>query len=261
MTLKNPITLRLALGLLTTLVAPLTLVGKQISLDEITLSNPANEKEVRAYLASIANVLDDERARMVNQLRAQGEGQMSVNPALPNAAMAKLAAVPSSYAEMMLKAARDGEPLSRAIMIKSLSARTDYDDAMKGAFLKHLPKFPDLIAVIEAKNWLEGAEAEIVAGWKVAKKDNHGGLLNERSFRYAKIAARFGVTEALVAIAKLTQSAGADRFARSVLGEADEVLKTLVPSELTKAALAEFVVKNEKKLVFDPKTTVYKTSQ
>ena len=84
-------------------------------------------------------------------------------------------------------------------------------------------------------------------------------MLTSDSSRYAVIAARCGIADALVALANTVRKPGAEKRGRGALLRNEiEALKSLVPSGgAERAAIADYILKHKGKLVFDQTSKIY----
>lgn len=254
-------------GILDNTVTPLTLLftGALPVRDETTATvpkpparEPMTEAETRKLLESVRRALQDEMARVRQEARDTGRGRS--DPQVMLEATRKLRETPASHLALLCDAAvkGDADAMLTNALSEAINGRSDYEPHQREIVLKYLPKLPDLIVVLDRMKWAAGTEAVIAAGWKKARQDEREGTLNYRGSRYARLAAKHGLTDALVAIARTVKNPNAGKRPPQLLAHENETLKTLVPIDAgTPAALAEFVVKNKDRLVFEPAKGVY----
>src|SRR4051812_42353006 len=189
--------------------APATF-GKSIPIEQIALSASPDETEVKKYLDALREVVENDQVRVDSEKKRNKNSKPKLDPALMKEVDTRLDAAPTPYAELILKQAVKwhDDPLAKNFskqLIGTLSRRKDYDAAQKDLFVKNLPKNPELIAVIDHMKWYD--DAAIAAGWKQAKEDvNDDGIIGDTGSRYAVVAAKRGVTDAFVALAKALTS-------------------------------------------------------
>ncbi|MEN9634871.1 MAG: hypothetical protein RL077_3275 [Verrucomicrobiota bacterium] len=149
------------------------------------------------------------------------------------------------------------------VLVDGINQRRDYLANQKETVLKYLPKLPNLIATVDHMHWLDGAYDAVAAGWKHASHDESDGMLTFNSSRYTVIAARCGVTDALVALARTIRKSNASKRMNGILLEQESAaLKALTPFDSNNPIeLADFVLKNKSKLVFDFEKSLYKITQ
>jgi hypothetical protein len=240
-----------------------TFAAKVVPPSEIKLSAAPNEPEVKAYLDSLAIVVEDQNLK-VQAAKRGGDKKAKADPAVIKEVSNKLSEVPPAFLDLMCKTALRWQDDKTAAsfsgqVISAIIARKDYAPPQKDIVLKYLPKLPDLIVSVERMNWYDGAQSALVAGWKNAKDDESDGMMGNSASRYAMLASRHGVTDALVSIAKTVKNPDAGKRNKGKsLKEESATLKALVPSDLTDdAALADWVLKNKNKLAFDAQKGVY----
>lgn len=234
-----------------------------IRAEEISLPPDPSSADVKVFLEKVRRVLDADLERVRREARATGQASSDQDLFEDAVRLIKLA---SHYQlEVVCEAAAkyrgDGDSAIFGHALGSaLLQRTDYAPTDRGVVLKYLPKIEELAGAVDAMGWSDGAESTIAAGWKKARKDTRNGMLTPMSSRYAVLAARCGVTDALVALGNTVGHRDADRRAGGTLLE-DEVdaLRKLVPDGgATRTELAAYIAKNKSRLVFDPTKRTYR---
>jgi len=253
------------------------------SATDTVAADPSGET-ARQHLAEIRRAIDSDMARIFAQARAEmqrarSEGRTATGSAQPNpvifeegrrlveaAAKSNLAIVCEAAAAV--QSALEDKPnaatsMCLRVLVDGINQRRDYLANQKETVLKYLPKLPNLIATVDHMHWLDGAYDAVAAGWKHASHDESDGMLTFNSSRYAVIAARCGVTDALVALARTIRKSNASKRMNGILLEQESAaLKALTPFDSNNPIeLADFVLKNKSKLVFDFEKSLYKITQ
>jgi hypothetical protein len=228
---------------------------------EAGLPADATEADAKKYLADIRRPLEAEMDRVRSEARSRGTAKS--DPSLVQEAARQAETVIASHLDLVCRTtvAADGDqpPMYFSALQMALLQHRDYAPEDKAVILRYLPKLPALIRVVDQMNWYEGADEAIAAGWKKARSDERDGMLNPNASFYAVAAAKHGVVDALVAIARTVRKPDAGIGRRKNLFEKEgAALKALVPNGGdAPVALADYVLKNKAKLIFDPAKSVY----
>jgi hypothetical protein len=251
--------------LLLAATAAVSLPAKQAPDTRLELPVNATDAAAKKYLSEIQRMLQDEMARVHDQ--AVMHGTAKTDPAVIEDAKRLISDAAQSHLAVVCEAAVQSEfdrsaPMYFMQLVGAVNERTEFKPAEKEIILKYLPKLPGLIATVDRMQWFEGADAAVAAGWKKASGDERDGMLTAASSRYATIAARRGITDALIAIAHTVRNPKADKRRGQPLPNEIATLKALVPSETDDPnALADFVLKNKSKLVFDAAKPCYRLAR
>jgi hypothetical protein len=232
---------------------------------------PLSVAEVNAMLASARRAFGDDMARV--RAEARQTGKASTSTYLQAQVSQDLGRALPLHLELLCEAAvkaggsMDGSFIRSAI-VSAISSRTaNYAPEHKAIVLRYLPKLPDLITLVERFGWYEGAEAAVGAGWKKLSGEIVDDIPSLRTSQYAVLAARHGVVDALVVLARVTltkarsepsKRKSAPTTIARIIAEEESTLKALVPSQSgDAAAVANFIVKNKNRLEFDVAKGVY----
>ncbi len=220
------------------------------------------EAEAKKRLAEIRRALERERARVVADARKAGSARMD-SFVLSDAAR-EAGIVAASHLAVVCEEVVNTEGNNAALPFRgaltiALRQPRDYLPEQKTTVLKYLPRIPYLIQIVDRMQWFDGSEPAIAAGWKKARGDLRDGMLTPDSSKYAIIAARQGLKEALVAICQtVRQPKAGSRSKGLLLQEESAALAALVPQlGDALAAKAEFVQKNITRLEFDRTQKIY----
>lgn len=218
------------------------------------------EAEARKRLAAAERVMENEMRRIRVEAREKGRG--TFDGYIMQQTSRELAQIPASHLALLCEAAikSDGATgMLSSTIVNAITARSDYAPHQKETVLKYLPKLPDLILTLDKMRWFDGTQPVLAAGWKKARESERDGMLDFRGSRYARLAARQGVHDALIAVARTVRNPNAgQRMGGRLLPDEIGTLKALLPIEAGEGrALGEFAVKNRDRLVFDPARSVY----
>lgn len=235
-----------------------------------TAAAPLSEGEVTAQLAAARRAIEDDFVRV--RAEARSSGKASTNMYVQTQISKDLGrALPAHLALLCEAAAKGGDTpeasMFRGAIVTAITARNDYAPEQKAIVLRHLPKAPELLNVVDRMGWYDGADAAIKEGWKKASDGIVDDVLNFRASKYAVLAARHGLADALVALARTTRASGRSEPSKrrvspqgipKMTAEEEATLKALIPQESGDAvAAANFVLKNKSRLQFDAAKGVY----
>ncbi|HEY1109953.1 MAG TPA: PDZ domain-containing protein, partial [Opitutaceae bacterium] len=169
------------------------------------------EAQVQKLIAGARRQLEEDVHRTREEARATGRGQTDTR-LLPRLTKELGQALPAHLVvlcEAALKADRSDEMDARFLrdmLVNAINDSHEHRPEQREVLLKYLPKLPDLILALDKQQWLDGTtDAAVAAGWKKAKstatfgvpKSAPAAMLSYRTARYARIAARHGVADAL----------------------------------------------------------------
>jgi hypothetical protein len=154
------------------------------------------------------------------------------------------------------------------VLIGAIDSHDNYAPDQKTVALRYLPDLPGLINIVDRMNWAEGADAILRKSWSTLNSNENFNIpLDPWGSTYSCLAARHGTVEALVTIArnvlevqkaKLTRKDSATRPPSPALVRQYATLTAVVPFQSEDVhALAEFVIKNRRRLEFDAAKGVY----
>jgi hypothetical protein len=236
--------------------------GAEADLSKIkNLPENPTEGQVKAYLSAIKEQLSkayESRSDLgyVTFSSAQAPGEDVVR-----AAHQKLAAIPTSFLEVMCKTAdTTTSPILSQLIADSLEVRRDYRPEDRVVVLTYLAKLPKLIHVAERMDWFDVNAPLGISAWKKIKQQAENGVLGLAAYRFAILAAGKGLKDALITLADSANMRLALRPSpqRDAMIKTDAaILRALVPSQLEGRALADFILKNKAALVFDQEKRTY----
>lgn len=231
------------------------------------------EARVQKLIAEARRELEEDVRRTREEARSTGRGQTDtrliprltkeLSEALPThlVMLCEAAAKADSRDEMDARFLRD-------VLVNAINDGHEYRPEQRTVLLQYLPKLPELILALDKQQWLDGTtDAAMAAGWKKAKstatfgvpKSAPAAMLSYRTARYARIAARHGVADALIVLARSALAAEASKAPGArVQIEMMGALGDVMPSEMEGGKqIADFVVKHRSRLKFDAQKRAY----
>jgi hypothetical protein len=247
-----------------------TVFARQAPVDNLNLPANATDAMARKYLSDIRRLANREEQRALAEAKARAKasgGSISykIDPVFREDAAHLVGVAMGAHLGVVLESCVNTQDTHGEFFYAQVLGGAIYDPlhvyapAQKEIVLKYLTKLPGLINIVARMQWFDGSETAVAAGWKIARKDEQDGMLTGASSRYARVAARCGVTDALIALARTVRNPNAGKRKQvSLLRRETAALMALGPSTSDDPiVLADVVLKNKDKLVFDPAKSVY----